>query len=85
MVQWLRLSASSAGSPGLILGQGTRSQLPQLRPSTDKVLKNRDFPGSPVIKTSPSNAVGAGSSLVRQLRSHMPPGQKPKQKTETML
>ena len=77
MVQWLRLSASNAGGPGSILGQGTRSQVPQLRPSTENLKKkNRDFPGSPVIKTLPSNAVGVGSSLVRQLRSHMPPGQK---------
>ena len=77
MVQWLRLSASNAGGPGSILGQGTRSQVPQLRPSTENLKKkNRDFLGSPVIKTLPSNAVGVGSSLVRQLRSHMPPGQK---------
>ena len=26
-----------------------------------KTISNRDFPGSPVVKTSPSNAGGAGS------------------------
>ena len=31
LVQWLRLYASSAGSPGLIPCQGTRSYMPQLR------------------------------------------------------
>ena len=30
-VQWLRLSSPSAGGPGLIPGQGTRSHLLQLR------------------------------------------------------
>ena len=33
---------------------------------------HRDFPGGPEVKTSPSNAGGAGLSLVRELRSHMP-------------
>ena len=31
VVQWLRLSAPNAGSPGSIPGQGTRSHMPQLR------------------------------------------------------
>ena len=31
MVQWLRLCAPNAGSPGLISGQGTRSHMLQLR------------------------------------------------------
>ena len=31
MVQWLRLHDLSAGGPGLIPGQGTRSHVPQLR------------------------------------------------------
>ena len=35
-----------------------------------------DFPGGPVIKTSPSNAGGAVRFLAGELRSHMPPGQK---------
>ena len=30
-VQWLRLLAPSAGGPGSILGQGTRSHMPQLK------------------------------------------------------
>ena len=38
-----------------------------------------DFPGSPVVKTPPSNAVRAGrvvrvQSLVKELRVHMPHG-----------
>ena len=36
VVQWLRLYAPSAGGPGLIPDQGTRSQVPQLRPGTAK-------------------------------------------------
>ena len=32
VVQWLRLLASNAGGPGLILGQGTRSHLLQKHP-----------------------------------------------------
>ena len=31
VVQWLRLWAPKAGGPGSILGQGTRSHMPQLR------------------------------------------------------
>ena len=31
MVQWLRLRAPYAGSPGCIPGQGTRSHMPQLK------------------------------------------------------
>ena len=43
----------------------------------------RDFPGGPVVKTSPSNAGGVGSipgkgSRVRELGSHVPWGQNPK-------
>ena len=33
-VQWLRLHAPNAGSPGSIPGQGTRSYMPQLRVRT---------------------------------------------------
>ena len=36
MVQGLGLCAPSAGGLSLILGQGTRSQKPKLRPSTAK-------------------------------------------------
>ena len=44
---------------------------------------SRVFPGSPVVKTSPSNEGGTGSlsSLLEELRSHVPPGQK-KNKTK---
>ncbi|TEA23382.1 hypothetical protein DBR06_SOUSAS910043, partial [Sousa chinensis] len=31
VVQWLRLRAPSAGGPGSIPGQGTRSLMPQLK------------------------------------------------------
>ncbi|TEA23632.1 hypothetical protein DBR06_SOUSAS910357, partial [Sousa chinensis] len=31
VVQWLRLCSPNAGGPSLILGQGTRSHMPQLR------------------------------------------------------
>ena len=37
-----------------------------------------DFPGGPVFKTLPSNARVLVWSLVRELRSHMPGGQKTK-------
>ena len=42
MVQWLRLHAPNARDPGSIPGQGTRSHMLQLRPSTANkyVLKN---------------------------------------------
>ena len=36
VVQWLRCCASKAGGPGSIPGQGTRSHVPQLRPSAAK-------------------------------------------------
>ena len=47
--------------------------------------ESQDFPGCPVVKASPSNAEGVGSSLMGELGSHMPQGQKPKQKTEAVL
>ena len=31
MVQWLRFCAPSAGGPGSVPGQGTRSHMPQLK------------------------------------------------------
>ena len=36
VVWWLRLPTPNVGDPGLIPGQGTRSNLLQLRPSTAK-------------------------------------------------
>ena len=36
VVQWLRLHAPDAGSPGSIPGQGTRPHTPQLRPDIAK-------------------------------------------------
>ena len=38
--------------------------------------QHRGFPGSPVVKISTPNAEGLASSLVRELGSHMPPGQR---------
>ena len=37
-----------------------------------------DFPGGPVVKTLPPNAGAQVPSLVRELRSHTPRGQKTK-------
>ena len=45
--------------------------------------KNGDSPGGPVVKTSPSNAGDAGSIPGRELRSHMPWGQKTKTKNRS--
>ena len=39
-------------------------------------MTGRDFPGSPMFKTWPSNAGDSGSILVGKVRSHMPPGHK---------
>ena len=39
VVKWLRLSTPNAGGPGLIPGQGTRSHMPQLRPSIAQEIK----------------------------------------------
>lgn len=39
-------------------------------------MTGRNFPGSPVFKTWPSNAGDSGSVLVGKLRPHMPPGHK---------
>ena len=41
MVQWLRLCVPSAGGLGSILGRGTRSHMPQLRPSAAKKTNNQ--------------------------------------------
>ena len=45
----------------------------------------RDFPGGPVVKTSPQRV--QVQSLVEELRFHMPHGQKtkPRKKTEAIL
>ena len=48
--------------------------------------KGRDFPGSPVVKTSPSNAEGAG--LIPGWGAKVPNAswpRKPRHKTEAML
>ena len=43
-----------------------------------KCLKNWDFPGGPVVGTWPYSAGVQVQSLVRELGSHMPRGQKSK-------
>ena len=43
VVQWLRHHVPNAGGQGLISGQGTRSHMPQLKPSTTKYINNRYF------------------------------------------
>ena len=49
------------------------------------VTEVRDYPGGPVVNTSPSNMVRI-QSLVRELRPHMPWGQKkPKHKTSSVV
>ena len=50
-----------------------------------KRVRNGDFPGGPVVKTSPSNAGGEGSIHGRELRSHMPRGQKTKTENRSNL
>ena len=54
----------------LLLGRKVMTNL-------DSILKNRDrdFPGGPVVKTSPSNTGGAGLISDQGVRSHMPWGQ----------
>ena len=42
------------------------------------------FVGGTAVKTSPSNAGGAGFIVIGELRSHMPLAKKPKHKTETI-
>ena len=39
MVQWLRFCTPNIGGPGLILGEGIRSHIRQLRPGTVKEIK----------------------------------------------
>ena len=58
MVQWLRLITPSAGGPGSIPGQGTRSQMPQLR---DPILQ-LEIPHA-AIKTQPGTYLVDKSSL----------------------
>ena len=49
-------------------------------------MEKRDLPGSPVVKTSPSNAGGAGSIPGQGAKMpHAPQPKKPKHKTEAML
>ena len=43
MLPWVQLVAPNAGGPGSILGQGTRSHMPQLRPSAAKLKEIHNF------------------------------------------
>ena len=43
VVWWLRLPTPNAGDPDLTPGQGTRSKMPQLRPSTAKQINKYFF------------------------------------------
>ena len=52
MVQWLRLYASNAAGPGLVLGWGIRSHSLPLRP---RIYIYIGFPGGAVVKNSPAN------------------------------
>ena len=65
VVQWLRLSDSSAGDLGSIPGQGTRSRMLQLRPSTAKLKhktrNNKECIGSDFWKLKAQLKVAAGS------------------------
>ena len=47
--------------------------------------KGRDFPGVPEVKPCPFNVGSGVRSLVEELKSHMPRGQKTKTKTEAIL
>ena len=57
----------------LMLTQGWDPNCLYLLPPSSAATKtkSRDFPGGPVVKTPAANARGMGSSLVRELRSHM--------------
>ena len=49
-------------------------------------MEKRDLPGSPVVKTSPSNAGGSGSIPGQGAKMpHASQSKKPKHKTEAML
>ena len=47
--------------------------------------KGRDFLGVPEVKPCPFNVGSGVRSLVKELKSHMPRGQKTKTKTEAIL
>ena len=49
------------------------------------VSNHRDFPGGPVVRTLPSSAGGAGSTLVGKLRSHIPCSGKSKTENRTNI
>ena len=53
--------------------------------SLKKKINVGGFPGSIIIRTLPSSAEAWVWSLVGELRSHMPPGQKLNYKTEAVL
>ena len=62
-------------------------QLSRLTNYTCYIIKNNwDFPGSPVVKTSPSKADSIGSNPGQAAKiPHASRAKKPKHKTETIL
>ena len=78
MVRSLTLQSPNAWGPGWILGQGTRSHMPQLRPSAAKYINinikkkryNKGFPGGLGGKNPLANAEDMGSTPGSE-RSHM--------------
>ena len=54
VVQWLRLWAPSPGGPGLILGQGARSHMLQLRPRAAKLKKKKNSGQSSLTEGFPN-------------------------------
>ena len=49
MVQWLGLRAPDAGGLGSIPGQGTRSNMPQLRPDAAPALQKGSLALQPLV------------------------------------
>ena len=96
----LRIKLTSLKSPALPGGFFTTSftwealnklldlpKFPSNNRQSNPIGKKKKQPGGPVVKTSPSNAGGAGvQSLVGEQRSHMLPGQKTAEhRTEAIL
>ena len=70
----LGASISSEGIQGHVFASVNKSRVARCY---QREKKQGDFPGGPVVKTSPSNAKRVWvRSLVGELRSHMPHGQK---------
>ena len=72
VVQWLRLCVPSAGGLGLIFGQGTRSHMPQLRPSAAKKKTNNQSRISQFIhgRKAPDGSLLGGGRWLRLRTGH---------------